>query len=122
VSELHAAAGDSREEEAVASGDASGPSDSGAGAPPEPSRETRGERAVRHGRRVRLYTSAALLVALVVVLVLLASANTAAVKLDWVIGSTHASLVWIILAASVLGWLLGITTALVVRHRTRRPR
>jgi uncharacterized integral membrane protein len=45
------------------------------------------------------------------------------VKLDWVFGSTtHASLVWIILAAAVLGWLLGITTATAFHRRTRRPR
>jgi len=43
------------------------------------------------------------------------------VKLDWVVGSTHASLVWIILAAAVLGWLLGIATSIVFRYRTRRP-
>jgi hypothetical protein len=30
-----------------------------------------------------------------------------------------ASLMWIILAATVLGWVLGITTG-VVRHGTRR--
>jgi uncharacterized integral membrane protein len=69
-----------------------------------------------------MYTGAGLLVALLAVLVVLISRNTRAVKLDWVFGSTtHASLVWIILAAAVLGWLLGITTALVFRHRTRRP-
>jgi len=42
------------------------------------------------------------------------------VKLDWAVGSTKASLVWIILAAAVLGWLLGIATSVVFRHRTRR--
>jgi uncharacterized integral membrane protein len=60
-------------------------------------------------------------VALLVVLILLISRNTAGVRLDWVVGSTHASLVWIILAAAVIGWLLGITTAVVFSHRTRRP-
>jgi uncharacterized integral membrane protein len=61
-----------------------------------------------------------LLVAALVILILLITANTRSVKLDWVVGSTHASLVWIILAAAVLGWLLGITTSVVLRHRTRR--
>jgi uncharacterized integral membrane protein len=65
---------------------------------------------------------ALLLVALLVVLIVLISANTGKVKLSWAFGSTHASLVWIILAAAVLGWLLGITTAVVFRFRTRRPR
>jgi uncharacterized integral membrane protein len=60
------------------------------------------------------------LVALFAAVVVLISVNTQAVKLDWAFGSTHASLVWIVLAAAVLGWLLGITTAVVFRHRTRR--
>jgi uncharacterized integral membrane protein len=85
--------------------------------------ESRAERFRRHGRRARLYAWAVLLVALLAVLVVLISRNTRAVKLDWVFGSTtHASLVWIILAAAVLGWLLGITTAVGLRHRTRQPR
>jgi hypothetical protein len=33
--------------------------------------------------------------------------------------TTNASLVWIILAAAVLGWLLGIATSVVFRYRTR---
>ena len=89
--------------------------------PVEPRVESRQGRLARHGRRVRLYSWASLFVASFVVLVLLVSANTHAVKLDWVVGSTKASLDWIILAAAVLGWLLGITTAVVVHHRTRRP-
>jgi uncharacterized integral membrane protein len=88
--------------------------------PDAPATEPRGQRAARHRKRARLYTWACLLVVLIVVLIALAAANTAAVKLDWVVGSTHASLVWIILASAVLGWLLGITTSTVVRHRTRR--
>jgi uncharacterized integral membrane protein len=63
----------------------------------------------------------ALFVASFAVLVVLISANTHAVKLDWVVGSTQASLDWVVLAAAVLGWLLGITTIVVVRCRTRRP-
>jgi uncharacterized integral membrane protein len=69
-----------------------------------------------------MYIGAGLFIALFAVLVALAAANTHAVKLDWLVGSTRASLVWIILAAAVLGWLLGIATAVVVHHRTRRPR
>jgi uncharacterized integral membrane protein len=44
------------------------------------------------------------------------------VKLSWVVGTSHASLVWIIFATAVLGWLLGITTSIVFRLRTRRRR
>lgn len=83
--------------------------------------ESRTERLFRHGHRARLYTGAGLLVALLAVLVVLISKNTGAVRLDWAVGSTRASLVWIILAAAVLGWLLGITTAVVFAYRTRRP-
>jgi uncharacterized integral membrane protein len=77
---------------------------------------------LRHGRRAALYTWAVLAVAGLVVLIILIAANVRAVKLDWVVGSTHASLVWIILAAAVLGWLLGIATSVLFRFRTRRPR
>ncbi len=78
------------------------------------------ERLARYVRRVRLYSSVGFFIALLVVLVVLASENTEAAKLNWVFGSTHASLAWIIVAAAVFGWLLGITTAIVIRRRTRR--
>ena len=82
--------------------------------------EPRKERLVRHGRRLRLYAWAFSFVAVLVALILLTAANLRSVKLDWVFGSGHASLVWIVLAATVLGWLLGITTSVLFRHRTRR--
>jgi uncharacterized integral membrane protein len=85
------------------------------------SSESRTERFVRQGRRARLYTGAVVFIALLAVLIVLSTKNTRSVKLDWAVGSTHASLVWIILAAAVIGWLLGVTTAVVFRHRTRRP-
>src|SRR6187549_2440774 len=85
-----------------------------------PTAEGRRQRARRHGKRAGLYAWACVLVALLVILIALIAANTGAVKLDWVVGSTHASLVWIILASAVLGWLLGIVTGMVVRRRTRR--
>ena len=82
--------------------------------------ESRQQRARRYGRRARLYAGAFVLVALLTVLVILITKNTGAVKLDWAVGSTRASLVWFILAAAVLGWLLGLATAVVFHHRTRR--
>jgi uncharacterized integral membrane protein len=90
------------------------------GLPTTVASEPRRERLARHGRRLGLYAAAFSFVGLLVVLVLLIAANLRSVKLDWVVGSTHASLVWIILAATVLGWLLGITTGVLFRHRTRR--
>jgi uncharacterized integral membrane protein len=89
--------------------------------PPVPAVESSSERLRRHGRQARLYAWAVTSVALLTVLIVLISRNVRGVKLDWVFGSTHASLVWIILAAAVLGWLLGIATSVVFRHRTRTP-
>src|SRR5438874_5115916 len=83
--------------------------------------ESRGQRLVRHGRRTRLYAWAILFLAVLVVLIVLIAANVRSVKLDWVVGSTHASLIWIILAATVLGWPLGITTSVLFRYLTRLP-
>ena len=84
--------------------------------------EPRRDRLRRHGHRTRLYAWAFALVALLVIVIALAVANTRQVKLSWVVGASHASLVWIILVAAVLGWLLGITTSIVFRLRTRRRR
>ena len=84
--------------------------------------EPRRARLRRHGRRTGLYTWAFGLIALLVILIALVVANTRQVKLSWVVGTGHASLVWIVLAAAVLGWLLGIFTSVVFRLRTRPPR
>jgi uncharacterized integral membrane protein len=84
--------------------------------------EPRSDRLRRHGRRTALYAWAFGLVTLLVLVIALAVANTRQVKLSWVVGTTHASLVWIILVAAVLGWLLGIATGVIFRLRTRRRR
>jgi uncharacterized integral membrane protein len=84
--------------------------------------EARGARLRRHGHRTWLYTWAFVLVALLVVLIALVVANTRRVELSWVVGSGEASLVWIIVGAAILGWLLGIATSVVFRLRTRRRR
>ena len=82
--------------------------------------EPRAQRRVRGRRRARLYLVSVLLVALAGLLVVLGSANTREVKLSWAVGSTDVSLAWVILVAAVGGWLLGVTTAVVLRYRTRR--
>jgi uncharacterized integral membrane protein len=84
--------------------------------------EPRGARLRRHGHHTRLYAWAFTLIALLVIVIALTVANTRQVKLSWLVGTSHASLVWIILAAAVLGWLLGIATSVVFRLRTRRRR
>jgi uncharacterized integral membrane protein len=74
----------------------------------------------RHARRQALYLRAGLIVALLAVLIALVAANTRAVTIDWVIGTSHASLVWIVFAAALTGALLGMLTAASFRRRTRR--
>jgi uncharacterized integral membrane protein len=82
--------------------------------------ESRGDSLRRHARRTGLYAWAGALVALLVTLIALAVANTRTVEVSWVFGSTRQSLVWIILATAILGWLLGIATSVIFRFRTRR--
>jgi len=82
--------------------------------------EPRAVRMRRHAHRTNLYAWAFVVVALLVVVVALAAANTRQVKLSWVVGTSHASLVWIVVVAAVLGWLLGLATGIVFRLRTRR--
>jgi uncharacterized integral membrane protein len=86
---------------------------------PEPV-ESRGARLRRRGHRTGLYAWAFVLVGLLVVVIALAIANTRQVKLSWIVGTSDASLVWIIVVATVLGWLLGIVTSVAFRVRTRR--
>jgi uncharacterized integral membrane protein len=87
-----------------------------------PSRETRGGRFRRKAHRTRLHGYAIAAVALVAVLIALAASNTAHVKVNWVFGSSHVSLVWLVLFAAILGWLLGLATSARFHWRTRAPR
>jgi uncharacterized integral membrane protein len=84
--------------------------------------ETRGAHFGRKARRTRFHLYAFITVALLVCLIALVVANTRQVKLSWVVGSSTASLVWIVLASAVIGWLLGIVSSAVFRWRTRAPR
>jgi uncharacterized integral membrane protein len=84
--------------------------------------ETRGARFGRQARRTRFHLYAFFAVGLLASLVALVAANTRQVKLSWVFGSSTASLVWIVLASAVIGWLLGIASSAVFRWRTRAPR
>jgi uncharacterized integral membrane protein len=84
--------------------------------------ESRRDRLSRHGRRARLYTWAALLAAMLIVLVALIVANTRQVKVSWVIGDSHTSLVWLVIVPALLGWVAGVATSVLFRRRTRRPR
>jgi uncharacterized integral membrane protein len=85
-------------------------------------RETRGEHFRRKAHRTRLHGYAIATVALVAFLIALAASNTAHVTVNWVFGSSHVSLVWLLLFAAILGWLLGLVATAAFHWRTRTPR
>ena len=84
--------------------------------------ETRAEHFRRKALRGRLHGYAIGAVALVAVLIALAASNTAQVKVNWLIGSSRVSLVWLVLAAAILGWVLGLMASARFHWRTRAPR
>jgi uncharacterized integral membrane protein len=84
--------------------------------------ESGGARFRRKAHRSRLHGYALVAVALVAFLVALGASNTAKVKVDWVFGSSRVALVWLVLFAAILGWLLGILISAAFRWRTRAPR
>jgi uncharacterized integral membrane protein len=84
--------------------------------------ETRRDRSRRKAHRTRLHAYAIVTVALVAFLIALAASNTAHVKVNWVFGSSHVSLVWLVLFAAILGWLLGLAATAAFHWRTRAPR
>jgi uncharacterized integral membrane protein len=96
-------------------------------APPDPettttpSVEARGARARRYASRTRLYTWAVLTAVLLVLFVVLVAENTRRVRVGWVFGYSRVSLVFLVVFATLLGWLLGIATSVIFRRRTRRP-
>jgi uncharacterized integral membrane protein len=85
-------------------------------------RETRREHSRRKAHRSRLHGYAIVTVALVAFLIALAASNTAQVNANWVFGSSHVSLVWLVLFAALLGWLLGLVATAAFHWRTRAPR
>jgi uncharacterized integral membrane protein len=85
-------------------------------ASPEPA----GRRRARHARRALLYVCAILIIVLLIAVIVLSAANARTVKVDWVLGSTETSLVWVVVGATVTGWVIGVTTATLFRFRTRR--
>ena len=84
--------------------------------------ETRAEHFRRKALRGRLHGYAIGAVALVAVLIALAASNTAQVKVNWLIGNSHVSLVWLVLVAAILGWVLGLMASARFHWRTRAPR
>jgi uncharacterized integral membrane protein len=84
--------------------------------------ETRWERSRRYGHRTGLWTALIIAIAVLVFLILLVARNTRQVKLDYVFDSTKTALIWLIIISAISGWVLGIVTSFLVRHRTRGPR
>jgi uncharacterized integral membrane protein len=84
--------------------------------------ETHAERFRRKALRGRLHGYAIGAVALVAVLIALAASNTAQVKVNWLIGNSRVSLVWLVLAAAILGWVFGLMASARFHWRTRAPR
>jgi uncharacterized integral membrane protein len=84
--------------------------------------ETRAEHFRRKALRGRLHGYAIGAVALVAFLIALAASNTAQIKVNWLIGSSRISLVWLVLAAAILGWGLGLMASARFHWRTRAPR
>jgi len=83
--------------------------------------ETRAEYFQRKGLRGRLHGYAIAIVALVAVLIALAASNTAPVKVNWLVGSSHVSLVWLVLLTAIVAWLLGLLASAGFNWRTRAP-
>jgi uncharacterized integral membrane protein len=84
--------------------------------------ETSAEHFRRKALRGRLHAYAIGAVALVAVLIALAASNTARVTINWLVGSSRVSLVWLVLAAALLGWALGLIASARFHWRTRAPR
>jgi uncharacterized integral membrane protein len=83
--------------------------------------ETRAEYLRRKSLRGRLHGYAIATVALVAVLIALAASNTARVKVNWIVGTSHVSLVWLVLVTAIVAWLLGLMASARFNWRTRAP-
>ena len=84
--------------------------------------ETRAGRFRRNAHQGRLQGYALAALALVAILIALAAVNTARVRVDWVVGSSRISLVWLVLAAAIIGWILGVLASARFQWLTRAPR
>lgn len=83
--------------------------------------ETRVERLRRYARRGRLHGYAIAIIAFLAILIALAATNTSRVHVDWILGSSRVSLVWLVLAAAIIGWILGVLTSTRFQWLTRSP-
>jgi uncharacterized integral membrane protein len=91
-----------------------------AAAQPQLEQEGRLERTRRRARRGLLYTWLVVGIAALVYLIALIVSNTKRVEISWAFGSGDASLVWIVVVAAIIGWVLGMVTSILLRRRMRR--
>jgi uncharacterized integral membrane protein len=89
---------------------------------PAGSGETRAAHFRRNARQGRLHGYAFAVLALVAILIALAAANTARVRVDWLLSSSRVSLVWLVLVAAIIGWILGVLASARFQWLTRAPR
>jgi uncharacterized integral membrane protein len=82
--------------------------------------ESRRDRAGRAARHSGMWAAVAAVVVLLILIVVLIVENTRSVKVGWIVGYSHVSLIYLVLFAVVLGWLLGIATSIAFRRRLRR--
>lgn len=68
-------------------------------------------------RRSGLSLHVVITIVVLIVIIALLLANTRTVEVSWVFGSSRQPLVWIVLVTAILGWLLGIFTSMLFRHR-----
>ena len=86
-----------------------------------PDAETGGQRFARGAHRTLLYAYVIAAVILLISLIALVVANTGAVTVGWVFGSSSVSLVWLVMGSAILGLVLGMIIGALLRYRTRRP-
>jgi uncharacterized integral membrane protein len=84
--------------------------------------ETRAERLRRNARQGGLHVYAVGVVVLLAVLIALAASNTTAVKVNWLIGTSRVSLVWLVLLTAVIAWVLGLLASIRFQWLTRARR
>jgi uncharacterized integral membrane protein len=81
--------------------------------------ESRLRRGLRYGHSTGLYLALIIGIGAIVLLILLIARNTRQVKVDYVVDSTQARLIWLVVISAIIGWVLGIVTAFLIRRRTR---
>ena len=83
---------------------------------PIPDDEARRQRRIGAGQALLL----AIALAAVVYFILLIIQNRRRVPVDYVFGTAHARLIWLIVVSGFLGWLLGLATSFLLRRRRLR--